>query len=293
MWPPCQSYDNKLKRLEEQLEEQNKKLDYFLDLVAHKQTQTLATQSSATTPNNKETEDNNKEIIPKENIKEKLDDQIINIRKKYKEEYYKQHLSKVQNASQTHLDQQISTLEKTNHKALTPIDNKTNLEKIKKIKKKSILIVGDSLLNGIEESKLSKSRHIRVQPISGAKIEDVKSNLEDLIHEDLQKVIIHVGTNNAVNDTANEIFEKLKSLKEESEGQLPKCDVIISSLIKRTDDVKAHRTNEEVNKLIKASSIEFIDNSNIKEKQLGKRGLHLNNRGNSSMASNLLNAVRK
>ena len=38
--------------------------------------------------------------------------------------------------------------------------------------KKSILVVVDSFLNGIEESKLSKDRHIRVQPISGAKIKD-------------------------------------------------------------------------------------------------------------------------
>ena len=43
-------------------------------------------------------------------------------------------------------------------------------KKQKKVKKKSILVVGDPLLNGIEKSKLSRSRHLRVQPISGGKI---------------------------------------------------------------------------------------------------------------------------
>ena len=40
---------------------------------------------------------------------------------------------------------------------------KKKVENNKKIKKKTILIVGDSMLNGTEERKLSNTRHIRVQ----------------------------------------------------------------------------------------------------------------------------------
>ena len=151
----------------------------------------------------------------------------------------------------------------------------------------------DSLLNGIEESKLSKSRHIRVQPISGGKIEDIRSNLNDLLHADLQNIILHIGTNNAVTETLTEIFNKLLSLKEEIVEKLPSCNIIISNPTKRTDDVTAHKTNEEVIRLIKSTDINFIDNGNIKEKHLGKRGLHLIARGNSMLAGNLLNAIRK
>ena len=50
----------------------------------------------------------------------------------------------------------------------------------RKRKKKTVLIVGDSMLNGTGESKLSKIRHIHVQPILGGKIEDIKDNL--MIH---------------------------------------------------------------------------------------------------------------
>ena len=165
-------------------------------------------------------------------------------------------------------------------------------ENYRKIKKKTVLIVGDSMLNGIEESKLSKTRHIRVQSIPGGKIDDIKENLNDLLHEELQKVIIHVGTNNAMTDTPKEIFEKLISLKHQIESILPKCEVTISNLIMRTDEPKASKINEEVNSFIKSASINFVENSNIKGKQLGKRGLHLNIQGNKMFARNLLNAIR-
>ena len=95
--------------------------------------------------------------------------------------------------------------------------SETRKEKVenhkKKKKKKNVLIVGDSMLNCIKESKLSKTRHIRVQPIPGGKTEGSKENLSDLLHGELQKVITHVGTNNAMTDTSKKIFEKLISLK--------------------------------------------------------------------------------
>ena len=110
------------------------------------------------------------------------------------------------------------------------------------------MIVGDSVLNGIEERKLSKTKHIRVEPIPGGKIEDIKENLNDLLHEELQKVIINVGTDNAMTDTPEEILEKLISLKHQIESILPKCEVTISKLIMRTDEPKAAKINEEVNR---------------------------------------------
>ena len=79
--------------------------------------------------------------------------------------------------------------------------------------RKNVLVLRDSLLNGIKESKLSKDRHIRVQPISGAKIKDISNNLDELIHNDLKTIIMHVGTNNAVEDTPEDIYNDLISLK--------------------------------------------------------------------------------
>ena len=72
-----------------------------------------------------------------------------------------------------------------------------------------MLIVGDSMVNGIEEIKLSKSRYIRVQQIPGGKVEDIQQNLKDLLRENQKTVMIHAGTNNVTTDTPQMIVDKL------------------------------------------------------------------------------------
>ena len=130
-------------------------------------------------------------------------------------------------------------------------DSKNTNTKYKMIKKKTVLVVGDSMVNGIEESKLSNTRHIRVQSIPGDKIEDIHQNLKDLLHEDLETAIIHADTNNTITDTPQMIVDKLITLKRNIEGSLTKCRVIISKLIVRTDNTKANTTIRKTNRLIK------------------------------------------
>ena len=134
-------------------------------------------------------------------------------------------------------------------------------------------------------------KHICVQPILSEKTDDIKENINDVLHEELQKVTIHAVTNNAMTDTPKEIFEKLISLKHQIESILPKCEVTISNLIMRIDEPKAAKINEEINSLIKSANINFVENSNIKRKQYGQRRLHLNIQGSKMFARNLLNSI--
>ena len=92
-------------------------------------------------------------------------------------------------------------------------DSKNANTKYKNIKKKTGLVVGHCMVNGIEESKLSKTCHIRVKTIPGGKIEDIQQNLKELLHEDLETVFMHAGTNNATTDTPQMIVDKLIALK--------------------------------------------------------------------------------
>ena len=82
------------------------------------------------------------------------------------------------------------------------------------------------------------------------------------------------------------------SLKYQIESILPKCEVTISNLIMRTNEPKVSKINEEVNSFMMSANINIVENSNIKGKQLGKRGLHLNIQGNKMFARNLLNVIR-
>ena len=62
----------------------------------------------------------------------------------------------------------------------------------------------------------------------------------------------------------------------------------VEQKIKRKDHKIANKTNEEVNQLINSQTdVIQIDNSNIKEIHLGKRGLHLNEKGNAILARNI------
>ena len=100
-----------------------------------------------------------------------------------------------------------------------------------------------------------------------------------------------MGTNNPVSDSPEDIFSKLTSLVNTINCSLPECNIIISNLIKRTDNRKTNLKCEKVNTLLKPSNYGVLDNSNIKEKHLEKRSLHLNAQGNTILASNLLNAI--
>ena len=74
----------------------------------------------------------------------------------------------------------------------------------------------------------------------GAKIEDLEANLCDLLHKDLQKVLLRVGVNNALSDSPEDIFGKLIPLVDTTNISLPECNVIISNLIKRTNNRKTN-----------------------------------------------------
>ena len=111
-------------------------------------------------------------------------------------------------------------------------------------------------------------------------IEDIESNLDELLHKDLRATVIHVGTNNSVINSPQVVFNKLMSLEKEIQSVVPNCNVIISNLIKRKDSRQANSINEKVNQPIKNSQLRVINTDTIKEKHLGKRGLHLNTHGN-------------
>ena len=78
-----------------------------------------------------------------------------------------------------------------------------------------------------------------MQPISGARFKDISNNLDELIHNDLKTIIMHVCTNNAVEDTPEDIYNDLISLKAKIEDKIPSCQVVTSCPIRSSDNVKA------------------------------------------------------
>ena len=133
--------------------------------------------------------DNIQECFSKKQSKMNLENQLADIRKRKHQAFINRNAI---NANDSFINQKVrdnisvipEPTETRNHKNKN--DSKNANTKYKKIKKKTVLVVGNSMIHGIEESKLSKTRHIRVQPTTGGKIEDTQKNLKALLHDDLE-----------------------------------------------------------------------------------------------------------
>ena len=64
-------------------------------------------------------------------------------------------------------------------------------------KKGTTLIMGDSILSGLHEYKMSRRKSIKVRTFPGATINDMKFFAVPLLKKKPDKIIIHVGTNDA------------------------------------------------------------------------------------------------
>ena len=104
----------------------------------------------------------------------------------------------------------VQTRQERNNKV--NLNYRTNAADIDKstMNAKRILIIGDSELYGIDQSKMPRTHAIKVKAQGGLKIE----GLEDLLQQEIQhgpdEVIVHVGVNNLESSTDDEILSSFK-----------------------------------------------------------------------------------
>ena len=157
----------------------------------------------------------------------------------------------------------------------------------------AILIAGNSIINGIDEKRLSKKNsNVKVRYFNRALVEDMFFNLVSLKRKKPSALILHVGSNNTVRDSSKVIPKKIKSLISHIRINNPECRIIISQPIRRTDNGKATLTLNNLNKLLVEIDVDKIDDSNIYVSCLGKRGIHLNNTGTSTLAFNFIQFLK-
>ena len=160
----------------------------------------------------------------------------------------------------------------------------------------TVLIVGDSMLNQLDEERMSKAsgKQVKVRSFGGANVARLRDEkLALLLKKKPEKVILHVGTNDSTNKTSENIMNELLQLKHHIEGQLENCIVGFSLPIRRTDDSKANLTIRRLNERMNLLKIHILTNYNIDEKCLGKKGHHMNPRGVARLAMNLRSLIRK
>ena len=79
--------------------------------------------------------------------------------------------------------------------------------------KNTVLIAGDSMINGINEKRFSTNiKSVKVRYFSGATIDDMYFSLILLLREKLTALVLHVGTDNSTNETSFQIYDILPNL---------------------------------------------------------------------------------
>ena len=126
--------------------------------------------------------------------------------------------------------------------------------------KGTTLIVGDSMLAGIVEKRISGNRSVKVRLFPGATTHGMYDLLKPLLKKNPENIILHVETNNSVNEASRDISDEILSLKNFIEKLCPTCKVIVSNLIYRSDNGKASRTIKDVNDHLDALKIDVVDN---------------------------------
>ena len=169
-----------------------------------------------------------------------------------------------------------------------PIGNVTQ-----KWSKNKTLIVGDSMITGVDETMISrKGRVIKFRYFSGATIEDMYDYLKPILKKCPDHIVLHVGVNNAAREPAETVFDKFLSLKSFLEKTLPNCKISISNLIKRTGNNEAAKTVDKVNEVLFTLQLDIIDNNNITKSELTCKGLQLNDIGYGNLAVNFIRKIK-
>ena len=103
---------------------------------------------------------------------------------------------------QNQLEEVIKEKKKNNSKNSEPIATNSNTQTGEiqgKYPEYTVLIIGDSILNGILQARLSRNgRAVKVHNFQGAAVDDKKHQVIPLICKELSFLIIHTDTNDAI-----------------------------------------------------------------------------------------------
>ena len=137
-------------------------------------------------------------------------------------------------------------------------------------KKGTVLIMGDSTLNGIQETLMGPCFKVRAFP--GTIVGDFHHHAIPLLEKKPSYIVIMAGTNDAITRTSEVILVELLQLKSVIEYALPGCKVVISCPTDRFDDHKAWFTVLHFRRKLNNLQIPLISNDNIRDVDIGKKG---------------------
>ncbi len=160
--------------------------------------------------------------------------------------------------------------------------------------KKKLYIISDSMLNGMDEKRLSQYKYeVKLSCHGGCTVGCAYMHMEPMVKYKPDIVLVHLGTNDCASKWSYEVYQELQDFFIYINSFLPEAEIFISLPTIRTDNTKANATLTNFNtQLQKYNEFKFLDNSGINENHLGKKGLHLNAKGIKQMAKNIIYFIK-
>ena len=94
-----------------------------------------------------------------------------------------------------------------------------------------MLVIGNSMLEGLDERKMSSKRVVKVKKFPGAATDDMYHYLMPLKQKQPDNVILYVGTNNASSYNSSEVVNNILKLRSFISQKLPNTNIILSKPI--------------------------------------------------------------
>ena len=159
---------------------------------------------------------------------------------------------------------------------------------------KHIEIVGDSMINNINDRGMSCGGNVKLRKYPGCTTDDLKDYIKPTVIKGPDAIIIHSGTNDITNgiDTVNNLSTIINRIKRRS----PNSKIAISSIVTRKDrpnlDKKVSEFNINIKEFRKENLIDYICNDSITDSCLGAKKLHLNKKGCAYLANNFITYIK-
>ena len=164
----------------------------------------------------------------------------------------------------------------------------------KQLSKPKIIIAGDSMLKNLDGWMMARSKSVKIHSFPGATTEDIASYLTPLINKRPDHILSHIGTNNLVTDSPQEIAENILALTQMITDKGIGCSV--SEIIRRDDylwlvGLEVHC----IPKNMFPAQIKLVCNDSIgtSTHHLNSSGLHSKRRGESGLAHNFIQFIKK
>ena len=163
-----------------------------------------------------------------------------------------------------------------------------NSRNMHKKRNNDVYIVGDLMLNGLDERKMKKGDgNVKVRAHPGATVTDMLHYLKPISQKQPSHLILHEGTNNIKSQTPVEIIGNFEKVKDMIANDSPETRLVISLLILPNDNIELNSKIRSLNELLRKfcvhNDMTYVDNTNIGVEALQKGGLHLNHTIHLSM----------